>query len=114
MEKKKRYEGSWHCKPWCTLHHKYPANEQRCSFDREHYSNYQKLKGLLSRLGKDGFGCELKDNKLNGFGCELKDNKLIVRAVREGKVKSKKFRLDKDFYKLSADEQIKKLQKSLN
>jgi hypothetical protein len=101
MEKKKRYEGSWHCKPWCTLNHKYPANEQRCSFDREYYSNYQKLKGLLSRLGKDGFGCELKDNKL------------IVLAVRDGKVKSKKFRLDKDFYKLPADEQIKKLQKSL-
>ena len=96
-----KHEGSWHCKPWCTLHHKYPANEQRCSFDRDHYSNYQKLKGLLSRLGKDGFGCELKDNKL------------IVRAVREGKLVTKKFRLDKDFYKLSADEQIKKLQKSL-
>jgi len=96
-----KHEGSWHCKPWCTLHHKYPANEQRCSFDREHYSNYQKLKGLLSRLGK------------GGFGCELKDNKLTVRAVREGKVKSKKFRLDKDFYKLSAGEQIKKINKSL-
>jgi len=96
-----RKEGSWHCKPWCTLHHKYPANEQRCSFDREHYSNYQKLKGLLSRLGKDGFGCELKDNKL------------IVRAVREGKVNSKKFRLDKEFYKLSPGDQIKKINKSL-
>lgn len=101
MEKKKRYEGSWHCRTWCTLNHKYPENEKRCSFDREHYSKYQKLKGLLSRLGKDGFGCELKDNKL------------IVRAVREGKVKSKKFRLDKDFYKLSAGDQIKKINKSL-
>jgi hypothetical protein len=96
-----RKEGSWHCKPWCTLHHKYPANEQRCSFDREHYSNYQKLKGLLSRLGKDGYGCELKDNKL------------IVRRVIERKVNTNKFRLDKEFYKLSPGEQIKKINKSL-
>ncbi len=96
-----RKEGSWHCKPWCTLHHKYPANEQRCSFDREHYRNYQRIKGLLSRLGKDGFGSELNDNKL------------IVRSVREGKVITKKFRLDKDFYKLPAGEQIKKINKSL-
>ena len=96
-----RKEGSWHCKPWCTLHHKYPANEQRCSFDWEHYSNYQKLKRLIYTLVKDGYGCELKDNKL------------IVRRVIERKVKTKKFRLDKEFYKLSPGEQIKKINKSL-
>ena len=96
-----RKEGSWHCKPWCTLHHKYPANEQRCSFDRDHYSNYQKLNSLISKLVKEGFGCQLNDTKL------------IVRAVRGGKVVTKKFRLDKDFYKLSAGDQIKKINKSL-
>lgn len=101
MEKKKKHEGSWHCKPWCTLNHKYPANEQRCSFDREHYTNHQKLKSLIRTLAKDGFGCQLNDTKL------------IVRAVRSGKLVTKKFRLDKEFYKLSADEQIKKMQKSL-
>ncbi len=94
-------EGSWHCKPWCTLNHKYPANEKRCSFDRERYTNYQRLKGLIYSLVKDGYGCELNNNQL------------IVRAVREGKVKAKKFRLDKDFYKLSADDQIEKMNKSL-
>jgi hypothetical protein len=96
-----KVEGSWHCKPWCTLHHKYPANEKKCSFDREHYSNYQKLKGLLSRLVKDGYGCQMNDSKL------------IVRRVIDRKVKTNKFRLDKDFYKLSAGEQIKKINKSL-
>ena len=101
MTSKKRVEGSWHCKPWCTLNHKYPDNEKRCSFDQEHYRNHQRLKGLISRLVKEGFGCQLNDTKLT------------VRAVREGKVVTKKFRLDKDFYKLSAGEQIKKLQKSL-
>jgi hypothetical protein len=96
-----RKEGSWHCKPWCTLNHKYPDNEKRCSFDREHYTNHQRLKGLISRLVKEGFGCQLNNNKL------------IVRRVKDRKVKTNKFRLDKDFYKLSAGEQIKKLQKSL-
>jgi len=96
-----KHEGSWHCKPWCTMNHKYPTNEKKCSFDQDHYRNHQRLKGLISRLVKEGFGCELKDNKLT------------VRAVREGKVKTKKFRLDKDFYKLSAGEQIKKINKSL-
>ncbi len=96
-----RKEGSWHCKPWCTLNHKYPANEKRCSFDQEHYRNYQRLKGLLSSLAKDGYGCELNNNKL------------IVRRVKDRKVKTNKFRLDKDFYKLSAGEQIKKIKKSL-
>jgi len=96
-----RVSAVWHCKPWCTLNHKYPENDKRCSFDREYYYNYQKLKSLIHKLVKDGFGLEL-----NG-------TKLIVRSVRGGKVVTKKFRLDKDFYKLSADEQIKKLQKSL-
>jgi hypothetical protein len=98
---KKRVEGSWHCKPWCTLHHKYPANEKRCSFDREHYSNHQRLKGVISHFTKAGYGCELKDTLLS------------IMSVLESKVKVKRFRLDKDFYKLSAGEQIKKLQKSL-
>ena len=49
----------------------------------------------------------------DGYGCQLNDSKLIVRAVREGKLVTNKFRLDKDFYKLSADEQIKKINKSL-
>jgi len=104
-----KHEGSWHCKPWCTKKHKYPkqqttehrTNKDQCSFDNYYYKSYQDLKGLISRLVKEGFGCELKDNKLT------------VRAVREGKVKTKKFRLDKDFYKLSAGEQIKKINKSL-
>ncbi len=96
-----RKEGSWHCKPWCTLNHKYPASEKMCSFDQEHYRNYQSLKGLLSSLAKDGYGCELNNNKL------------IVRRVIDRKVKTNKFRLDKDFYKLSAGEQIKKIKKSL-
>ena len=96
-----KVEGSWHCKPWCTLNHKCPANEQRCSFDREYYTNHQRLKGVIRTLVKDGYGCELKDTLL------------IVRAVRDNKVKTKKFRLDKDFYKLSKDEQIKKINKSL-
>lgn len=106
MEKRiKRVDGSWHCKPWCTLGvlslHKYPDNEKRCSFDQEHYRNYQRLKGLLTKLSR------------KGYGVELISNKLIVRRVIDGKVKTNKFRLNKDFYKISPDEQIKKLQKSL-
>jgi hypothetical protein len=97
----KRIDGLWHCKPWCTLDHKYPANEKRCSFDQEHYRNYQRLNKLTNKLAKDGHGCQLNDNKL------------IVRRVIDGKVKTNKFRLNKDFYKLSPDEQIKKIQKSL-
>ena len=101
MEKKKRIDGSWHCKPWCTLNHKYPDNEKRCSFDQEHYRNYQRLKGLLTHLSR------------KGYGVELISNKLIVRRVIDGKVKTNKFRLNKDFYKHSPDEQIKKIKKSL-
>jgi len=106
---KKRVEGSWHCKPWCTKKHKYPKQQttrhreklDECSFDSVRFKDYKDLKGLVNNLVRDGCGCEIIGTKL------------IVRRVIDRKVKTNKFRLSREFYNLSAGEQIKKLQKSL-